>query len=76
MSSLYSDSVNSEQSLGGFMFPVSNLERNVHRLSEIWIASSVRSAGFGDHNMESLVSSQQQRKKCPYNIRYLNSVFS
>lgn len=39
----------SEQSLGGSMFPVSNVQRNVLILSGISIASSVRSAGFGGH---------------------------
>lgn len=37
------------------MFPVSNVERNILTLSGISIASSVRSAGFGGHDMESLV---------------------
>ena len=37
------------------MFPVSNVERNVLILSGISIASSVRSAGFGGHDVESLV---------------------
>ena len=37
------------------MFPVSNVERNALTLSGISIASSVRSAGFGGHDIESLV---------------------
>ena len=44
-----------EQNFRGSVFPVSDVERNAHTLSEIWTASTVSFDCFGSHDMLSLL---------------------